>query len=1326
MRQSRADAKANKSTGGLGKKAASAVKAKLNALSRQGAIDAVKMTKEEYEKTYPGRSYDADLDALAKPLTLDKNLEGVTGGDMEEPISRGDAAFLITASSNDILELVAARVRSPIARALAVQLRAQGFQVPRIMFVRDLPVLGRYRSSVADGGVSHIIQLRNTLDVGVPAGYDTLMHEIVHAATMAELIEPTTDAALQARKKLEALMNYAKAHLPNAYGFTDVYEFVSEAFTNPDFQRALESLPLPNQSRWNLWTAFKQLIMELLGSSNNVLKESLTSAIDLLSNEQFGLEGFFALSREMQLSRAMQSSDKNAGPPAANAPKRVPSTAMLGVKDGARAFIAYAKSKDPDTTYTLYPVTPAAYGGVKGAGIPGLTRAKVEEYMRAQGAEPIAPATDTTVKSGTPKNTSTKLVGYANNGDLQSLAFEQKDGTWTYYESDADVRADPDARVSKGLSKDQVQRYIANRGLSPNPPEPGAVKPNGTTPTQVGYDPVDGYFGKLRLQLQDMEAPLANIGGEVDLAATLRNTRVSNAMRKALRQYIEPAQRAGRDIVTRFGKTQAEIETLLGHMHTIERTKTKEQQFWRGNLPPVELKAKIQDLTKKRTAAEKYVQDTRNANPDYVQAVRQELAPKIKAMSDNNIDLAASYGLLSREAAEAIKKAYDYYVPMQTGERTTTGKAATGANVEVDRPFARMVEQVTRTIARGEQNRVRKAVLDLVQSSGLVNNKTKENPVHVGDSVKIRYNKERNALVEGVDSHVFDDNTIGVYVNGDRIPMTISDPALLEALHPFRGPQRETAITVLAAAMARINRIISIGKTSLNPAWAPFNFVRDALTANINMPLGVSRLKFNMELAKPQNYAKVFWNVAKEAFGKEPSGAYALAKDGMISHRMFIGGVDEVAHDTAAMFKPGLKDQTKNAVGKIFDVLSIWPQAFESLTRYAMYEAARKSGFSHERAAHAAKNASVNFEKRGASNLGAMWIFANAKVQGIHALKQTVERNPVLAGVGAAGIVALGAMAAAVGYDESEKDKDGKSKYVKIPNYKKDSLVLFAADGKGLPIPQEIAPFYAIGNAYQEAFMGGITPGEATSRVFTAFINNAWPGNVAQTEFAGHKADALDFLMRALVPSAASPMVDVWKNKNTFGSPVVSGLDDKLKRGIPKSEMGSPNENQLAVNAAKWLYKTTDGAVDIAPQQLKIVHNYFNPFTEGAAFTRDLLGLREPKYVGDVVNPFTRKFTGAATEFYDQDQFDELLAKSARAKYLAETRGIATLSPEEQALARSAATLAKVKSDADNLFKGTKLMTKERRDLLNERKREMILGGIRRYNEMRDRTVPKQ
>jgi hypothetical protein len=973
----------------------------------------------------------------------------------------------------------------------------------------------------------------------------------------------------------------------------------------------------------------------------------------------------------------------------------------------------------------------------------------VEQYITAKGADVIAPAADGRTTPGVPKNSNTKLVGFSNDGDLRAAAFEQKDGTWTYYQSDADVRTDPDAKVSKGLTRPQVERYIAQAGYLNSAPTPAAVKPNAASPTAVGYTPSTDF----RYNIQDTAAPIKAIGEgqrklgqkpseNVGVTANLRNSNADRAYQEAVRQYVEPAKKAGLAIIERWGKTQADIEDTMQQLHIAERLPNKIQQTLRGSDDPATQAARVRELQRKLDAANTKIAAIRNSNPGYLRDIQQEFAPKMKALTDSITDMAAQYGRISRDVAERIKRAYDYYVPLQTGDRTTSGKAATGANVDTDRSFARVVEQLHRTINQGETNRVIDSVARVVEQYGVVNDATGQPVATVGPTTKVRYDPDTNSLSEQVDNHTFDPNSVTFYRAGDRLTMTITgDPVLLKALSPFKGADRNMAIAGIMAVSSWLNRMIAIGKTSLSPAFAPRNFFRDIQTANVNLPPGVSRVKFNTQLANPATYTEVASNVMRELAGKLPTGRYAEArKDGaFIQHRDYVN-LGAIANDLDAIFKPtqslkGVNALRKHYQTKTFEALSLFSQISESVPRFAMYKAAydsaSESGLQPKEArlfaANAAKSASVNFEQRGAFNLSSWWIFGNAKVQGLTALGDTIKRLGVTkAALGASGLVGLGVLAAALQYQYSDKDKDGKSKATKVPNYKKDNLVYFKEGGPGIPLTQEISPLYILGHALGEYVQGGVGGSETASRIFTSILNNTLPSNVPQQEIAGNKAHPVEFAVRSVMPSALAPAVDLMTNRNTFGTDVVSGKEDKLKRGIPLSEMGSANENELAVNAAKGLYQATGGKVDAAPQQLKLLHNYFDPLTEEYAFIRDITGGRESKYQGDVVNPIARGFTANATPFYDQEQFDGLLADATRAKHMAETNGINSLSPEDQALARSAAMLAKVQSDANGLFKNYKLLPKERRDLLNERKQEMILDGIKRYNELRDRTVPKR
>lgn len=1291
----------------------------VNKLRKRG-IDLAVMTKEEYESTYPGRKYDDDLDGV---ISVDK----LNDSGNSHKVSDEQLLAFQHMSASEVLHWIASVAPEPLTRAIATELAA--LNLPTTFRLRRLNgrSVGHYSYQEQGGKVlgDYVITDPYKQNGGT---LESILHEYTHAATLHNYLNPRTTEQKAAARKMDALFQYVKDRTvftkADWYGLTDTQEFIAEAMSNPEFQAFLNSVHLPEAPKISVWTAFKQLVMQLLGN--------LVDSDSVLAHALVTIEDLFGAGKGDTLTNVAANKDEAKKARGSGAP----STALVGTKDGARTYIAYRKSKeDPDSSYTLYATTAEQPRGDPATKIAALTREQAEQIIRDAGSEIIPPVADTHRTPGVPANGEKRLVGYEG-ADLRAAAFQQKDGTWTYYESDADVRTDPDAKVYKGLSKDQAQRYINNKGFATTPPKIGAVAPAATEQTAVGYDSAPGF----RYTWQDDEATLKNIGRvqaedgtpadkRIDIAATLRNSRFQFAWNKNRRQFVEPARAAGERLAKQYSKTQAEIEELMQNLHIAERMPNKIQQILRGNMDVATQAKKIKALQDKQKAANTFVNNVRNSNPGYLSQLQAELAPAVKKLSDQTVDLQAQYGLIARDVAENIKKAYDYYVPLQHGEKTSTGKAATGSNVKTDRSFARMVEQLERTIARGEQNRVRLMVRNLVRDVGLINNATNEQPVHIGPSSKVVYNAETNSLDEGTNTHVFDPNSIDVYEGGVRERMSVDDPSLLVALHPFKAEERATALTALMGVLANVNRIIAIGKTSLNPAFPPFNFFRDVLTSNINVPRGVSRLKLNMQMVNPATYAAVISNVAKEAFGAESSGLYQEARDAgaFISHRSFVN-LDKIATDTDSMFRPGVMATLKKARGRTFDVLSILAQISESVPRYAMYKAALNSGQSKLEAGYAGKTGSVNFELHGKQNPSNYWIFGNAKMQGLAALHSTAKTKGVLSPTilgSTAGLIALGALAATLGYEYSDKDKDGRSKYAKIPNYKKDSLLLFKEGAIGIPIPQEVAPFYVLGNAVQEARLAGGKVADVTaaaSRVFTSFLNNLWPGNVPQQEVAGHKSHPMEFMLRMALPSYALPVADIALNTNTFGGEVISGKADKLKRGIPLKDMGSANENQLAVNAAKAFGEV---GIDVAPQQLKLVHNYFDPATEGFAFWRDLFGGREEKYQGDIVNPVVRKFTGGATQFYDQDKFDELLAQATQANYKATKDGIDSLTPEEQALARSAKMLSKVQSDVKSLFKNNGLIPPDRRKLLQERSQELILNGIRRYNELRDRSVPK-
>ena len=119
-----------------------------------------------------------------------------------------------------------------------------------------------------------------------PTTNHTFVHEVTHAATHWAI---SNEHLLNANQKkalanLKELFNYAKANTKDQgqYGFTDLHEFVSEAFSNPKFQRDLRSMKHAMDSNQSAWSKFIQFVYGLVGG-DNVLFHTMANADVLFS-----------------------------------------------------------------------------------------------------------------------------------------------------------------------------------------------------------------------------------------------------------------------------------------------------------------------------------------------------------------------------------------------------------------------------------------------------------------------------------------------------------------------------------------------------------------------------------------------------------------------------------------------------------------------------------------------------------------------------------------------------------------------------------------------------------------------------------------------------------------------------------------------------------------------------------------------------------------------------------------------------------------------------------------------------------------------------------
>jgi len=123
-------------------------------------------------------------------------------------------------------------------------------------------------------------------DVG-GATYYTLLHEAVHAATAyaintPDALSPPQKEALNNLKKLYEDAKQSSKLKP--YGFTNLHEFVAEAFTNSDFQKLLRAKPYDEPGGPSMWSKFIRYVVELFaGKRDNMLFATLYNADVLMS-----------------------------------------------------------------------------------------------------------------------------------------------------------------------------------------------------------------------------------------------------------------------------------------------------------------------------------------------------------------------------------------------------------------------------------------------------------------------------------------------------------------------------------------------------------------------------------------------------------------------------------------------------------------------------------------------------------------------------------------------------------------------------------------------------------------------------------------------------------------------------------------------------------------------------------------------------------------------------------------------------------------------------------------------------------------------------------
>ena len=309
-----------------------------------------------------------------------------------------------------------------------------------------------------------------------------------------------------------------------------------------------------------------------------------------------------------------------------------------------------------------------------------------------------------------------------------------------------------------------------------------------------------------------------------------------------------------------------------------------------------------------------------------------------------------------------------------------------------------------------------------------------------------------------------------------------------------------------------------------------------------------------------------------------------------------------------ADYAENVDKETLNWIKGVWDKFMGFGVAIEQVSRFAAYISARESGKSIEEAIAAAKEVSVNFNRKGSTSpisldeleklrdkngkplsmpkkamaivfsampsaLKELYFFFNASIQALSSSAKLARKSPGKAMAWAGAYMGLSIGLAFLNYLLAGDDDD--NDYLDLPDYLRHSTALFKMGDNYYfkwSLPQEMRPFYATADILVSKIMGK-TPHK------TAW---ATAGDVAlaTAEWLPVNPFGTEDPILALVPDAFAPLAEIRANQNSFGGRIYNDMSYKSKdvaKEIPAYRKGTSKTGEIYVDMAEFLNDITWG-----------------------------------------------------------------------------------------------------------------------------------------------------
>lgn len=458
-----------------------------------------------------------------------------------------------------------------------------------------------------------------------------------------------------------------------------------------------------------------------------------------------------------------------------------------------------------------------------------------------------------------------------------------------------------------------------------------------------------------------------------------------------------------------------------------------------------------------------------------------------------------------------------------------------------------------------------------------------------------------NDDVAFIDAKQTPEHIIRCRVLGSEVDMIInSNPRAAQAVNGLLNLETDKDYKVV---FGKILRYLSAINTSLNPEFWISNMQRDLLFGVMSSFINGNDVKsFGKNILSPRRLMKLMRSYRNGTLGNSKLESYyrEFAENGAITGYTVINSNDYWEQKIQATIDPKFPDKVKAS-----KFLAAWQnlgEATEQMTRFAAYVTARENGQDVVTAVSAAKEITVNFNRKGSgkaisrSELRqllkkngehlnekeiALWhvvsfipaygrrmiMFFNAGVQALNAMYKLYAKDSrrfasCMLGyflLGVAGALAHGLL----GGDDDDND------YLDMPDYTRQNNLLLGCNGIYFKwaLPQEARVFYAFGDMFVNHLMGR-SPHKNLLREMSGAINDMLP-----LPLLPFGVEFRDFV-RDFVPSVIQPLADIASNKDFTGSRVYNDLkylSDEERKRTPRYQYALSGTGSGFVDASKFL-----------------------------------------------------------------------------------------------------------------------------------------------------------